>query len=578
MLDMKETVYHLKKIFSFGKQYKWFFLLELLLSCIQISIGVLLPLFAAKQIVLVTNNEYHQLLLISVAICGIEIFNSLNNACIGKVCNVFRRGTMKNIQIELGIEILKIKQEDIEKYGTGTFIERLNHDTERITELFTKGIGYLARVFTYLGVFISVFVINRVVFLYYLIVALLLTFLYLIKTKKIGIQDVKYKKQKDRVSGFIGELVRGEKDIKILSAKKSFMNRLSTEITKQNDLQHVKRNLEVLYDIGIHFLTSILTLGLVILLIFLIQNEQLSVSLAVALFTYKTNIMTNFMENVSLLLNEVKDFNISSGRALSILENKAFHKEIFGTRHLEHLEGNFSFKNVSFSYKNYPVLNGMTFDIKAGQTVAFVGKSGAGKTTVFNLLGKLYDIENGEIWIDDINIKTLDEASIRDNITIISQNPYIFNMSIRDNFKLVKEDVKEEEIVEALKKSCLYSFVSTLPNGIDTVIGEGGTNLSGGQRQRLAIARAFVQKTKIILFDEATSALDNETQRDIQKAIDNLNGEYTIMIIAHRLSTIIHADRIMLVEDGKITAEGTHQELLSNNVVYQKLYENEITK
>ena len=197
---------------------------------------------------------------------------------------------------------------------------------------------------------------------------------------------------------------------------------------------------------------------------------------------------------------------------------------------------------------------------------------------MFNLLGKLYDIENGEIWIDDINIKTLDEASIRDNITIISQNPYIFNMSIRDNFKLVKEDVKEEEIVEALKKSCLYSFVSTLPNGIDTVIGEGGTNLSGGQRQRLAIARAFVQKTKIILFDEATSALDNETQRDIQKAIDNLKGEYTIMIIAHRLSTIIHADRIMLVEDGKITAEGTHQELLSNNVVYQKLYENEITK
>ncbi len=575
---MKETVYHLKKIFSFGKQYKWFFLLELLLSCIQISIGVLLPLFAAKQIVLVTNNEYHQLLLISVAICGIEIFNSLNNACIGKVCNVFRRGTMKNIQIELGIEILKIKQEDIEKYGTGTFIERLNHDTERITELFTKGIGYLARVFTYLGVFISVLVINRVVFLYYLIVALLLTFLYLIKTKKIGIQDVKYKKQKDKVSGFIGELVRGEKDIKILSAKKSFMNRLSTEITKQNDLQHVKRNLEVLYDIGIHFLTSILTLGLVILLIFLIQNEQLSVSLAVALFTYKTNIMTNFMENVSLLLNEVKDFNISSGRALSILENKAFHKEIFGTRHLDHLEGNFSFENVSFSYKNYPVLNGMTFDIKAGQTVAFVGKSGAGKTTVFNLLGKLYDIENGEIWIDDINIQTLDEASIRDNITIISQNPYIFNMSIRDNFKLVKEDVKEEEIVEALKKSCLYSFVSTLPNGIDTIIGEGGTNLSGGQRQRLAIARAFVQKTKIILFDEATSALDNETQRDIQKAIDNLKGEYTIMIIAHRLSTIIHADRILLVEDGKITAEGTHQELLSNNVVYQKLYENEITK
>ena len=218
----------------------------------------------------------------------------------------------------------------------------------------------------------------------------------------------------------------------------------------------------------------------------------------------------------------------------------------------------------------------MSFKINSGETVAFVGKSGTGKTTIFNLLGKLYDVNEGSIFIDNVDINTLDEDSIRGNITIISQNPYIFNMSIRDNFKLVKENINDNEIIEALKLSCLYDFVKDLPKGLDTIIGEGGTNLSGGQRQRLAIARALVQKTKIILFDEATSALDNETQRDIQIAIDNLKGKYTILIIAHRLSTIKNSDRILLVENGKICSEGTHEELLEKNNIYKKLYESEI--
>ena len=188
----------------------------------------------------------------------------------------------------------------------------------------------------------------------------------------------------------------------------------------------------------------------------------------------------------------------------------------------------------------------------------------------------MYDNYEGKIMVDGIDIKELDRDSIRGNITIISQNPYIFNMSIKDNLKLVKNDLTDEEMIEVCKMVYLDDFINSLPNKYDTIVGESGVMLSGGQRQRLAIARALIQKTEIILFDEATSALDNETQFQIQRAIDNLKREYTVMIIAHRLSTIKNADRILMVDNGHIIAEGNHNQLLEECEQYKKLYETEI--
>ena len=188
----------------------------------------------------------------------------------------------------------------------------------------------------------------------------------------------------------------------------------------------------------------------------------------------------------------------------------------------------------------------------------------------------MYEVNSGEITIDGININELDKDSIRGNITIISQSPYIFNVSIVDNFKLVKSDVTLKEIKEACKIACLDEYIESLPDKYNTIIGEGGINLSGGEKQRLAIARALIQNTKIILFDEATSALDNETQDKISTAINSMRDDYTILIIAHRLSTVISADKILYLEDGHIEAEGTHKELLKNCKGYKKLYEKEL--
>ena len=272
----------------------------------------------------------------------------------------------------------------------------------------------------------------------------------------------------------------------------------------------------------------------------------------------------------------VRQYNLSANRIFGILEENEFSKEHFGSKKLKKFEGNIEFKDVYFGYEdNLPVLKGMNFKIKANETVGFVGPSGTGKTTIFNLISALERTEKGIITFDGVDINTLDKSSIRGNLSVISQNAYIFNMSIADNLKVVKQNVTEKEIKEACHLACLDDFIETLPNKYDTIVGEGGVTLSGGQKQRLAIARALLLKTEILLFDEATSALDNATQSKIQEAISNLKGEYTILIVAHRLSTVIDADRILVVNDGVIEASGSHKELLKKSKTYQELYEKE---
>lgn len=210
--------------------------------------------------------------------------------------------------------------------------------------------------------------------------------------------------------------------------------------------------------------------------------------------------------------------------------------------------------------------------VEPNKKIAVVGRSGNGKSTIFNLLLRYFDTTEGTVTIDGINIQDLTESSLRNNISIIRQSPFLFNLTILENFRLVKEDVTLEEVRNVCKRAYIDDYIMSLPNQYDTVIGEGGINLSGGQKQRIAIARTLLLNTKIILFDEATSALDNESQEYIKKTIDDLVKDHTIVIVAHRLSTIVDADTIHVIEKGKLVGSGTHKQLLKNCKPYQNLY------
>lgn len=575
---MKEFFNNLKFAWKYAKGEKKKIVAYILCNIVTIIISIFIPILSADIIVNLTSNEFQQVLLISAIILVVELSRNASNYCVRLFSQIIYREAFTKIQSSLGKEILKLENKIIDENSSGVFIQRLTNDTSKIADIFNVLNIYLANIITDIGIFFAVFIINKIAFLYLVFMILIIYYIENKRVKHFNEKDKEFRKKNEYVSGFVGELVRGVRDIKMLNAEKSFMKELDSKVVDLNKQRYSMAKTDRNYSFVRGCLIDLFDTGMIFLLVILIIDKELAIASAIVVHNYM-NRVTSIVNYASMLMEKVKDFNLSSSRIFSIIKSSEFPKEKFGKKHIQKVKGNFEFKNVTFSYKDEKeVLKDLSFKVNANETVAFVGKSGAGKSTIFSLLCKMYDINQGTITIDGVDIKELDRETIRGNITIISQNPYIFNMSIRDNLRLVKEDLTDEEMIKACKLACLHDFIKVLPEQYDTMVGEGGISLSGGQRQRLAIARAFVQKTEIILFDEATSALDNETQASIQQAINNLQKTYTILIIAHRLSTVVNSDRILFLNDGQIEAEGNHEELLKKNKGYKQLYEAEISK
>lgn len=280
------------------------------------------------------------------------------------------------------------------------------------------------------------------------------------------------------------------------------------------------------------------------------------------------------IKNLGNNFNAVQFSFMAIERVFGILEQKPSIVNNPNAIELKGVNTGISFKNVNFEYiKGVPVLKNINLEVKKGETIALVGNSGGGKSTIVSLIPRFYDIKSGEIQIDGVNIKNYTLESLRENIAVVFQDNFLFSGTIRQNILLGKHNATEEEIQQALKMAYLDEFVSTLKNGLNTEIGERGILLSGGQKQRVAIARAFLKNAPIVILDEATSALDNKSEAIVQKAIDNLMTNKTVFVIAHRLSTIQNADRIAVINEGNLTELGTHEELINiPNGQYQTLY------
>ena len=286
-----------------------------------------------------------------------------------------------------------------------------------------------------------------------------------------------------------------------------------------------------------------------------------------------TGSFASFITSLLLLYKPVKTIgqDLTSMQGIFVAISRVFELFDFNTRVVDNgkKELDFSpsvieFKDVCFSYnKDKEILHKISFNIKHGQTLAIVGNSGGGKSTIVNLLPRFYDINSGQILFDGINIKDFTLTSLRNSISEVFQDNFLFTGTIKENILIGKKDATDEEIEKVIKASHLDDFIKTLENGIDSQIGENGVSLSGGQRQRIAIARAMIKNTPVVVLDEATSALDNKSEKIVQKALDNLMKDKTVFVIAHRLSTIFNADKIIVVENGNIIEEGTHEQLIS---------------
>jgi len=568
---------NLKKTWKYIKSAKMNLVGYGAVSILEAIISAILPLLSAKVILNITNEVINQLVISALVVFFIEIILYVMYYFKSFFYRRIYQKTLINIQKSLAKEILNLEIAEIDKNSSGLFIDRLNKDTQDIAGLFMEYTYWISYIITNVGVLFTVFVLNKYLFVYALISSIVV---FIINRKRIAKQYEVQKELKvlqESKTGLTSELVRGIRDIKVLNANNTILKQTNEKIEETTKKEVKIINIRNFYNYIENNTRAISDLGFIIIGCFLYNKTLLTIPTFVIIYNYQSKIK-NLLTGIVQLSEYNKKFSVSANRVFEVIDNVKFKKEKFGNVEIKKLDGNIIFENVSFGYDKTKIINDMSFEIKPNERIAFVGKSGAGKTTIFSLITRLYKINKGKILLDGNNINDLTCSTIRDNMSIITQNPYIFNFSIKENLLMAKENATMKEIREACKMACIDDYIMSLPDKYNTMVGENGVILSGGQKQRIAIARALLMKTEIILFDEATSALDNETQSKIQEAINNLKGEYTILIIAHRLSTIIDSDRIFVVEDGKIVDSGSHRELLKESEIYKNLYNKDLAK
>ena len=493
-----------------------------------------------------------------------------------KLYNYFEIKFMKNVSNDLYHKINNLPSIAFEDIGVGEFVNRLYNDTDRIMSLLNSLIKLVCKSFVVIIVLALSFYISWILGLEILLFAVSMAIISWKYFPKIKETQEKIKKESDNYVKTITENITGIREIKSLGIKKNMElnvnNRLNNLFTNEKKI----RNYEVWYYSLNNLAYFVLQFTILATAAYFFVHGKI----VYALFSMLDSYIWRIDEVVESLATFGVDFNkvtVSLKRIDEIINNKLYQDEKFGNKALTNPKGVIEFKNVYFKYKkdeDYTLKN-FNLKIDTNKKIAIVGRSGNGKSTLFNLLLRYFDVTKGSITIDGININDLSEEELRKNISIIRQSPFLFNMSIFDNFRLVRDDITLDEVRDACKKSYIDEYIMSLPKGYDTIIGEGGVNLSGGQKQRIAIARTLILDTKIILFDEATSALDNESQEYIKMTIDNLIYDHTIIIVAHRLSTIVDADIIHVVNEGQLESSGTHKDLLNKSKVYQRLYANE---
>ena len=558
------------------------FILAVVSQLVSVGLKIAAPILSAQLIVNLETGIFNKILLIAAALLAVLGVTDLALFAANRSYNIVYNKTLTNLENDLVDGVLRITNGCIDEKGTGLFIQRMTVDTTSLATGFNTLADLFSQMFNYIGILAAILFVSPPVFIVVLILLCIQSYLELKRARQMKIDDRAYRDANEQFTGFVSEMIKGSRDVKLLNSESRFRDELSERINNANDKRMYMQDRAWKYRLTRLELGEFGYFFYIVLLALMIAQNKMEPVTAIVLFTYYTQLGSPAVLLLGQLMEFIKNFNLSSERVYALLRNTEFPKEQFGSRHLDKVAGEIRFDKVSFSYKSSnplfaprQILKRMDLTIPAGSTTALVGMSGSGKTTVLNLISMLYKATSGIIYLDGVNIRELDQDTIRSNIAVVSQNPYIFNLSIRDNLRIVKPDLTDEEMRVICKKACIDEDIMQMAEGYDTVIGEGGTNLSGGQRQRLAIARSLLRDFRILLLDEATSALDNVTQSRIKEALRNIGKDHTVIMVAHRLSTIIDAGKIVYMEDGKVLDEGTHNELMERCESYKELYKHE---
>ncbi len=586
------------------KQHKWGIALYVILTLLQVATSIPFAILPAHMIVALTEANYAfalKIVIIEAVIYGVSTILTYQ---VPNLLAILTTNITMAMSLDIAEQAFKISSNAYENHQTANFLQRIRTDPDKIFNGIISIMDNAGYLFYSLAITVYLLTVNAwtsLILILYFITTIITT---CFRKKAMITNQKKVVRSNEKVTSLLNEVVRSERDIKSLNletklkdiTKSSFDNYKSTCIESKKDYAK--------YDTLDKLLLRIFIIVITVVGIVLMDKGFLVLTTFLILYNNKPNIRT-LSNTISIIINKYAEIKVAYERINELYADDDYELEKFGTVHRKNLGNDIEFKNVNFSYteyKNYTlaeieekrrynkkhkikgkipkreeigkkqVFEDLSFKIEPNTTVAFVGKSGCGKSTILNLISKIYTTDSGKVLIGGVDINKLDKSTLRSSVALVNQFPYIFDMTIKENLLLAKPDATEEEIDQVVKDAALDEFIAGLTKGLDTKVGESGMKLSGGQKQRLAIARALLKKSNVIILDESTSSLDNLSQNIIKESIDRIKGKSTIIIVAHRLSTIKNVDKIFFMDEGKIVDTGSFEELNKRNKQFKIMY------
>lgn len=563
----------MKRILKYVSKYKGTVIIGTM--CMLIVIGVDLFLPYLQQVFIdsgLMKGNQNVIVSVLVWIGIITIIKAMLGYGKEFLYDVLSSWVHQDIKNDLFAHIQTLEFEYFDNMNTGELMSRIGEDAENIWQTIGYGMRlFIENIIYFVISTIILFVLNYKLALACFIVMIPIGFIGIKLEKKFGEIYSKISDQTAEINTIAQEDIAGIKLVKAFSREKYEINKFLKMNKVYYDLNMEQAKIIGDYFPPIEFLTNIALVIMIVLGGFLVMDGEVSIGILVAFNGYIWNLiwpMRMLGELTDLLSRTVS----SANKIFAIMDKDPSIKTKENFKDVKNIKGNIKFEGVNFKYDDKLVLKNINLDIKAGSTVAIMGATGAGKSSLINLIGRYYDTCKGSIKIDGIDIKEYNLEFLRKNMAIVPQETFLFSETILNNIKFSNENASFEEIKEASKLACANEFIEGLELGYNTEIGERGIGLSGGQKQRIAIARSLVRKAKILILDDSTSALDMETEHELLKNLSNRKHESTTFIIAHRISAVKNADLIIYLEDGQIKESGTHDELLKKKGRYYDIY------
>ena len=563
----------MKRILKYVSKYKGTVIIGTMCMLIVIGVDLFLPylqqVFIDSGLMKGNQNVIVSVLVWIVIITVIKAMLGYGKEFLYDVLSSWVHQDIKN---DLFAHIQTLEFEYFDNMNTGELMSRIGEDAENIWQTIGYGMRlFIENIIYFVISTIILFVLNYKLALACFIVMIPIGFIGIKLENKFGETYSKISDQTAEINTIAQEDIAGIKLVKAFSREKYEINKFLKMNKVYYDLNMEQAKIIGDYFPPIEFLTNIALVIMIVLGGFLVMDGEVSIGILVAFNGYIWNLiwpMRMLGELTDLLSRTVS----SANKIFAIMDKDPSIKTKENFKDVKNIKGNIKFEGVNFKYDDKLVLKNINLDIKAGSTVAIMGATGAGKSSLINLIGRYYDTCKGSIKIDGIDIKEYNLEFLRKNMAIVPQETFLFSETILNNIKFSNENASFEEIKEASKLACANEFIEGLELGYNTEIGERGIGLSGGQKQRIAIARALVRKAKILILDDSTSALDMETEHELLKNLSNRKHESTTFIIAHRISAVKNADLIIYLEDGQIKESGTHDELLKKKGRYYDIY------